>query len=111
MLTLRQEKEKKSMSYVTVKIDCQLDRVKNHSGGNSLGIFVRKFLDWINRGRETNSNCGYHEGKGSGELTASTNLHLHVDCRCNVPSHAFLHAFSTVMIWSESKPTLPCDLS
>lgn len=66
MLTLRQEKEKKSMSYVTVKIDCQLDRVKNHSGGNSLGIFVRKFLDWINRDWETNSNCGYHEGKGAG---------------------------------------------
>lgn len=85
MLTLCQEKEKKSMSYVTVKIDCQLDRVKNHSGGNSLGIFVRKFLDWINRGRETNSNCGYHEGKGSGELTASTNLYLHVDCDAMCP--------------------------
>lgn len=101
----------KKYSYVMVKTDCQLDRVKNHPRGNSLGIFVRKFLDWIDQGSETNSNCGYHQGKGNRELTISTNLHLHVDCRCNVSSQAFLHAFSTAMIWSESKPTLPCDLS
>lgn len=49
---------------MTVKIDCQLDRVKNHPKGNSLGIFVKKFLDWI-RGRPT-LTVGITKEKGTG---------------------------------------------